>query len=120
MFDPGGVEIKSAEMEVNCIAETRFVPEARATHLDHLDPAVDALSTAIIGFEHHGIDNAPEVILDCPGDLLDGFKAASHRPDQPALPGPGGPAATGVIPSLMAQARAVFRVLSRSALKPRH
>ena len=98
MFDPGGVEIEPAEMEVNCVAETCLVPEATAAHLDHLDPAVDALCSTVVGFEHHGIDNAPEVIFDCPGNLLDGFEAASHCPGQPAHPGLGGPAATRVIP----------------------
>ena len=98
MFDPGGVEIQPAEMEVNRITEACLVSEAPAAHLDHLDPAVDALSSTIVSFEHHGIDNAPEVVFDCPGDLPDGFEAASHRPGQPAFPGPGGPAATGVIP----------------------
>jgi hypothetical protein len=59
---------------------------------------VNALGATVGGFEHHRIDNAPEVIFDCPGDLPDGFKAASHCPGQPALRGLGGSAATGVIP----------------------
>lgn len=91
-------------MEVNCVAEALFIPEATAAHLNHLDQAIDALSTAIIGLEHHGIDDAPEVIFDCRGDLLDGFKAASHSPGQPAFPSLSGPDAAGVIPQGHGQA----------------
>jgi len=98
LFDPGRVEIEPADMEVNCVAKTCLFPEATATHLDHLDPAVDALSPTVVGFEHDSIDNGPEVVFDYPGDLLDGVEAASHRPGQPAIPGTGAPAATGVIP----------------------
>jgi len=43
-------------MEVNCVAEALFILEAMAMHPNHHDLAVDALSTAITGFEHHGIE----------------------------------------------------------------
>jgi hypothetical protein len=35
-------------MEVNCIAESCFVPETTTTHFDHLNPTVDTFRTTIV------------------------------------------------------------------------
>jgi len=67
-------------MEVNGVAEAVFVPEATATDLDHLDPAVDALGTAIVGSQEHSIDDAPEMRLDGFGNLLHRFQSSPHCP----------------------------------------
>lgn len=48
LFNPRWVEIQPTEVKVNGIAEALFVPKASASNLDHLDPAIEALSAAVV------------------------------------------------------------------------
>ena len=67
-------------MEVDRVAESEFVSESAATCFDHLDPAVDALSMAIVHIKNDGIDDAPEMIANGRRRLHHQFQPATHSP----------------------------------------
>jgi len=67
-------------VEVDRIAEPFLVPKTPASHLDHLDPAVEALSATIVCFQNNRIENAPQVFPDGPGDFLHWLKPTPYCP----------------------------------------
>jgi hypothetical protein len=98
-------------MEINGIAESLLVAESAASDLDGFDPAVDALGRAVGNLQYDGIENAPKVLFDCFRNLYHGLQAATNGP---------GSANVAMVSSFSAQARAVFRLLSRKSRNQRH
>ncbi len=60
-------------MEVDSILVARFIPKATAAYFDCLDPAVNTFGCTIASCEDDGIKNAPEMLLDGPGNFSDRF-----------------------------------------------
>ena len=77
---PAGLEIESAEMEVNSLAESSFVPEAATSNLDHFDSTVDTFCATIVDLHNDRVDNAPQVFLDGLSHLFNRTESASYRP----------------------------------------
>ena len=70
-----GVEIESAEVEVDGVAEVLSISVAGCHSLDPLDLAVDALCTCVRHVRGGRVDHALPEILDHPSDSLDGFES---------------------------------------------
>jgi len=80
------IEVQTTEMKVDRRLDAFLVAVTLAANLDHLDLAVDTLGVAIVGIQNNGVEDAPEMLLDHPGHLLDGLQTAADRPAIPALP----------------------------------
>ena len=84
-FSDSGAQIQSAQMKVNCVYESVFVPESTCTNLDGFDPAVNAFGRAIT--QNDRIEDSIYVILYQFGRFFHRFQSAAHGPAQPFHPG---------------------------------
>jgi hypothetical protein len=78
-------------MEVDGDGEPLFVAEASATHLNHLDATINALSRSIAHLQHDRLEDPPQVFLYRPVDFPDRLKPTSQGPANQTLPGLLGP-----------------------------
>ncbi len=85
-------------MKIDRCLESLLVPEATAADLDHLDLAVGALGMAVVGIQNDCIEDAPQVLLDHPGDPFDGLQTAAYCPAVPAQPALLSPGPADVMP----------------------
>ena len=87
-------------MKVDGIAESLLVAEPPRPCLHRLDPAVDAFSMTVISVQDHGVDNAPQVLLQCGRHLLHGCQATARHPVDQAFPALHRPRPVLVVPQL--------------------